>query len=177
VAGQGGLSRRQHLGEGSGRARGRADWKTARRRRRLELRRGWGGEPAPAPARLLHLAWLTCAAAGDGPPAAVAAEADRVGSALTKAFEAIDREILTRCRLNGTRGGATAVVVMRIGEKSPARTCRGALPVRSCQLGLRRPGSRLAPPSTRGRAGRLPGSPRPLGTHPNPHSRPLPPPP
>ena len=33
-------------------------------------------------------------------------------------FEAVDREIMTRCRLEGTKGGATGLVVLRMGEQA-----------------------------------------------------------
>lgn len=62
-------------------------------------------------------------AAGEGPPAALAREEEVVAAALTRAFETTDREILTRCRVDNVRGGATAVVALRLGEGSAARPC------------------------------------------------------
>jgi hypothetical protein len=38
-----------------------------------------------------------------------------MGAALRHAFEATDREILVRCRLEGNKSGATGVAVVRIG--------------------------------------------------------------
>jgi hypothetical protein len=43
-------------------------------------------------------------------------EEERVGAALVHAFEAVDREIMTRCRVEGTKGGATGLVLLRLGE-------------------------------------------------------------
>ena len=75
---------------------------------------------------------------GDGPPAAAAAEEERMAPALVHAFEAADREILTRCRVENGRGGATGVAVVRVGEAlyaahcgdSRAVLCRGGEPLR-----------------------------------------------
>lgn len=46
-----------------------------------------------------------------------------MGAALRHAFEAVDREILVRCRLEGNKSGATGVAVLRIGEPG---TCKEA---------------------------------------------------
>lgn len=43
-------------------------------------------------------------------------EEDTVAEALTKTFEIVDRGILDKCRELGQRGGATAVVTLRLGE-------------------------------------------------------------
>ena len=72
--------------------------------------------------RLHHIlatdtALRTCT--GEGPPAAQAAEEGRISTALVHAFEATDREILMRSRLEGSKGGATALVVLRVGESAP----------------------------------------------------------
>lgn len=56
-------------------------------------------------------------AAGEGPPATAIQEEERVAAALVHSFEAVDREIMTRCRLEGTKGGATGLVVLRIGAR------------------------------------------------------------
>ena len=64
-------------------------------------------------------------AAGEGPPAALAREEEVVAAALTRAFEATDREILTRCRVEGVRGGTTAVVALRLGEEERGAAGRG----------------------------------------------------
>jgi serine/threonine protein phosphatase PrpC len=61
-----------------------------------------------------------------------------VASALIRAFEITDKEILARCQLEGGRSGATGVVVVRIGETlyaahcgdSRAVMCRGGEPLR-----------------------------------------------
>lgn len=53
--------------------------------------------------------------AGEGPPATAIQEEERVAAALVHSFEAVDREIMTRCRVEGTKGGATGLVVLRIG--------------------------------------------------------------
>lgn len=61
-----------------------------------------------------------------------------MAAALTHAFEATDREILTRCRLESGRGGATGVVIVRIGDilyaahcgDSRAVLCRSGEPLR-----------------------------------------------
>lgn len=39
-----------------------------------------------------------------------------MAAALVHSFEAVDREIMTKCRLEGTKGGATGLVLLRIGE-------------------------------------------------------------
>jgi hypothetical protein len=79
---------------------------------------------------------------GEGPPAAVLQEEERLGAALVHCFEAVDREVLARCRLEGTKGGATGLVVLRIGEHTPA----APLPPCSPPLfGLWPPSLRLAP--------------------------------
>lgn len=75
---------------------------------------------------------------GEGPPAVVAREEERMAAALTHAFEATDREILTRCRLEDAKGGATGVAIVRIGDvlyaahcgDSRAVLCRGGEPLR-----------------------------------------------
>lgn len=54
--------------------------------------------------------------AGEGPPATALQEEERLAAAMVHSFEAVDREIMTRCRLEGTKGGATGLVVLRIGE-------------------------------------------------------------
>lgn len=76
--------------------------------------------------RLHHIlvaepALRTCT--GDGPPAVAAQEEERMGAALTHAFEATDREILTRCRVENLRGGACGVVVVRSGDALYAAHC------------------------------------------------------
>jgi serine/threonine protein phosphatase PrpC len=43
-------------------------------------------------------------------------EEDRVAEALTKTFEVVDKGILDKCRELGQRGGATAVVTLRLGD-------------------------------------------------------------
>ncbi|GAB4815687.1 hypothetical protein N2152v2_002733 [Parachlorella kessleri] len=53
---------------------------------------------------------------GDGPPSTQRQEAERMCAALRHAFEATDREILVRCRLEGNKSGATGVAVVRVGE-------------------------------------------------------------
>ena len=58
------------------------------------------------------------AAAGEGPPATVLQEEERVAAALVHSFEAVDREIMTRCRVEGTKGGATGLVVLRMGGRA-----------------------------------------------------------
>lgn len=40
-----------------------------------------------------------------------------MAAALVHSFEAVDREIMTRCRMEGTKGGATGLVVLRIGAR------------------------------------------------------------
>lgn len=75
---------------------------------------------------------------GEGPPASMAQEEERMGAALVHAFEATDREILMRCRMENGRGGATGVVIVRIGGSlyaahcgdSRAVMCRGGEPLR-----------------------------------------------
>jgi len=66
-------------------------------------------------------AFRTCT--GDGPPAALHREDERITAALVHAFEATDKEILTRCRTENGRGGATGVVILRIGEMLYAAHC------------------------------------------------------
>jgi serine/threonine protein phosphatase PrpC len=66
-------------------------------------------------------AFRTCT--GDGPPAALHREDERITGALIHAFEATDKEILTRCRTENGRGGATGVVILRIGEMLYAAHC------------------------------------------------------
>ena len=46
----------------------------------------------------------------------MAAEEARLAAALVHSFEAVDREIMTRSRLDGTKAGSTGVVVLRVGE-------------------------------------------------------------
>ncbi|KAI3439041.1 hypothetical protein D9Q98_001451 [Chlorella vulgaris] len=60
---------------------------------------------------------------GEGPPASVLQEEERVGAALVHAFEAVDREIMTRCRVEGTKGGATGLVLLRLGNQLYAAHC------------------------------------------------------
>ena len=57
-----------------------------------------------------------CCLEGDGPPSTQRQEAERMCAALRHAFEATDREILVRCRLEGNKSGATGVAVVRVGE-------------------------------------------------------------
>jgi len=52
-----------------------------------------------------------------------AQEEERMTAALVHSFEAIDKEILRRCHAENTRGGATGVVVIRIGETIYAAHC------------------------------------------------------
>ncbi|KAL4519818.1 hypothetical protein Ndes2526B_g01618 [Nannochloris sp. 'desiccata'] len=66
-------------------------------------------------------AFRTCT--GDGPPAVMHREGERITGALVHAFEATDKEILTRCRTENGRGGATGVVILRIGEMLYAAHC------------------------------------------------------
>ena len=84
------------------------------------------------PRRLTHLPTLPTARsaasgpAGEGPPATALQEEERVAAALVHSFEAVDKEIMMRCRLEGTKGGATGLVVLRIGGQhgaGPAATC------------------------------------------------------
>lgn len=63
-------------------------------------------------------ALLACRAAGEGPPATALREEERVAAALVHSFEAVDREIMTQCRLTGTKGGATGLVLLRMGALS-----------------------------------------------------------
>lgn len=60
---------------------------------------------------------------GEGPPATAIQEEERVAAALVHSFEAVDREIMTRCRVEGTKGGATGLVVLRIGNQLYAAHC------------------------------------------------------
>jgi serine/threonine protein phosphatase PrpC len=66
-------------------------------------------------------AFRTCT--GDGPPATIHREGERITAALIHAFESTDKEILTRCRTENGRGGATGVVILRIGEMLYAAHC------------------------------------------------------
>lgn len=75
------------------------------------------GRPPVCSALCATLAPCPCAPAGDGPPATVVQEEERVAAALVHSFEAVDREIMTRCRLEGTKGGATALAVLRVGSQ------------------------------------------------------------
>ncbi|EFN51693.1 hypothetical protein CHLNCDRAFT_139942 [Chlorella variabilis] len=50
-------------------------------------------------------------------------EEERVAAALVHSFEAVDKEIMMRCRLEGTKGGATGLVVLRIGNQLYAAHC------------------------------------------------------
>ena len=80
----------------------------------------------------------TCTGDGTAPTTIHNEEFNRMSAALTYAFEATDREILTRCQVENGRGGATGVVVLRIGETlyaahcgdSRAVMCRGGEPLR-----------------------------------------------
>ncbi|KAL4428565.1 hypothetical protein ABPG77_008877 [Micractinium sp. CCAP 211/92] len=66
-------------------------------------------------------AMRTCT--GEGPPATALQEEERIAAAMVHSFEAVDREIMTRCRLEGTKGGATGLVVLRIGNQLYAAHC------------------------------------------------------
>ncbi|PSC75687.1 serine threonine phosphatase [Micractinium conductrix] len=66
-------------------------------------------------------AMRTCT--GEGPPATALQEEERVAAAMVHAFEAVDREIMTRCRLEGTKGGATGLVLLRLGNQLYAAHC------------------------------------------------------
>ncbi|KAL4434407.1 hypothetical protein ABPG75_000848 [Micractinium tetrahymenae] len=66
-------------------------------------------------------AMRTCT--GEGPPATALQEEERIAAALVHSFEAVDREIMTRCRLEGTKGGATGLVVLRVGNQLYAAHC------------------------------------------------------
>jgi serine/threonine protein phosphatase PrpC len=91
------------------------------------LRRHNGTLAADHAADVLHTilaaepALRTCT--GEGPPAALAREEQRMGAALTHAFEATDRQILQRCRAEGVKGGATGVAVLRCGDQLYAAHC------------------------------------------------------
>ena len=73
-----------------------------------------------------------------GPPAAQAAEEEAVAGALRRAFRAVDNELLRMSRADGTRDGATALVVSRLGDSlysahagdSRAVLCRSGRAVR-----------------------------------------------
>lgn len=75
---------------------------------------------------------------GSAAPAATLQESQHMTAALVHAFEAIDHEILTRCRRDGGRDGATGIVIVRLGEMlyaancgdSRAVLCRGGEPLR-----------------------------------------------
>lgn len=60
---------------------------------------------------------------GSGPPGTAHRESERMSAALVHAFETTDREILTRCRVENGRGGATGVVILRLGETLYAAHC------------------------------------------------------
>lgn len=60
---------------------------------------------------------------GEGPPATAQQEEERVAAALIHSFESVDREIMTRCRLEGTKGGATGLVLLRTGSHLYAAHC------------------------------------------------------
>jgi len=64
-----------------------------------------------------------------------------VAAALVHSFEAVDREIMTRCRVEGTKGGATGLVVLGIGvfggwRGGPAKEVRVARKRRRLRLGF-----------------------------------------
>ena len=60
---------------------------------------------------------------GNGPPAVAHRESERMSAALVHAFEATDKEILSRCKVENGRGGATGVVVLRLGRTLYAAHC------------------------------------------------------
>lgn len=83
-----------------------------------------------------EVALRTCT--GDGPPTTLLLEEEKMAAALVHSFETTDREILTRCRLEGIRGGATGVAIIRTGDilyaahigDSRAVMCRCGEPLR-----------------------------------------------
>ena len=60
---------------------------------------------------------------GAGPPGSTHRESERMSAALIHAFEATDKEILNRCRMENGRGGATGVVLPRLGDTLYAAHC------------------------------------------------------
>ena len=89
----------------------------ARRRDAARARGGRGMEAKGCkhPLYSVLTLWPPPPGAGEGPPATALQEEERVAAAMVHAFEAVDREIMTRCRLEGTKGGATGLVLLRLG--------------------------------------------------------------
>lgn len=69
---------------------------------------------------IMHAPNAACLA-GEGPPTTALQEEERIAAAMVHSFEAVDREIMTRCRLEGTKGGATGLVVLRVGARCSVR--------------------------------------------------------